>query len=472
MNKKRTLLTTLLLTSVALLLFSWISPGTAFQDQHEFSHGLSYQMDEYTEFSSQIDETTGVNLTLPSDSWNLTEINMSFTGIKENQEIKVIEELGNTYEQIDKVDPAWGIQINITEPTVLIGVEINVYLSLGFNSTAYVQINGYNITYNCPNATIYGEQVTLNASAVPNWYIQYFPSPISLDPGYYFLVVNATNINPGERIFWYYNDTSPLYSDLYVAKYDDPDWSDEGTGKVFNHRLIQRPDINYYPEDINMSVEVGGVDYSVTDGMEIGNGSVNITTNLFPNASSYDISIKSNLSSELFFNVSYHIKISHRVNSNGSVLIRAGSSNLWTLDPTLTHIGHNYSATFSIPSSWHDLKVYNSSLDITSSVNITGGILTIPNDTVSSTTEFLINATSPRIPFTLNFPVSDFKPEQELNIEAYAPNTQGYLIFDLYNPLGFEKKSESFEVQEASTLFSYDIPTSPYEGEGKIFIYW
>ena len=71
------------------------------------------------------------------------------------------------------------------------------------------------------------------------------------------------------------------------------------------HSSLNRNDI-----EINMTADVGGVDYNVTNGIANGTGSVNITTNLFPNASYYDISIKSNLSSDLFFNVTCNVKIS------------------------------------------------------------------------------------------------------------------------------------------------------------------
>jgi hypothetical protein len=96
----------------------------------------------------------------------------------------------------------------------------------------------------------------------------------------------------------------------------------------------------------------------------------------------------------------------------------------------------------------------------------------IPNSTLADGADWRISATSPNIEFSLNFPITDWIPEQELQFSVQNPITSGNLTFVIIDPLGFVEYSEVKIILGADTPFTYLIPTNSIEGTYVAIIYW
>ena len=76
-----------------------------------------------TEMTENIDNQTSIssiNLPLPSESWNITNIQLNISDIKLGEEVKTVEDKGQAIQTIDpKGKLGYGVEINITEPTIL-----------------------------------------------------------------------------------------------------------------------------------------------------------------------------------------------------------------------------------------------------------------------------------------------------------------------------------------------------------------
>ena len=180
---------------------------------------------EYANDSGQKTNDSSVNFGFPSPTWNLSAVAVNFTSIKMGSETVTIEdEETGTYETIRKNYYArCGIQLNITEQSTIFAVEIYGYKKEGSVGPAYVRIEGWNSGNRRPNGVVYGEQIDLNMSLIPGWYVQTFNSPINLSPGYYSLEIDARSANSNDRYYWAYHNNNPN-SSLYMCRYDD----DEG----------------------------------------------------------------------------------------------------------------------------------------------------------------------------------------------------------------------------------------------------
>ncbi|MFX0010620.1 MAG: hypothetical protein ACFE9R_09915, partial [Candidatus Hermodarchaeota archaeon] len=267
--------------------------------------GSSYRFHEFSNFSLTQYNTDHINISLPNARWNLTNMKMSFTDIKLGEEIKSIEEGGSSFKPIYKTVKGYGVQLNITEDITLLGVQIYGYLELTSSSQVYVQINGYDIGNNWPNATVYGNPVPINISSIPKWYEQKFLEPISLSAGYYYLVVNGSEYIPSDnsKYNWFLNEDDSIHTHLYTSRYTSGVWSIEDQGKPFRHRLIQRTDKSYSPEAINMTVKVDDTSYKITENLP-GIGELEISdVNMPINQTGLNFQVYHNQSVELMFNV-------------------------------------------------------------------------------------------------------------------------------------------------------------------------
>jgi hypothetical protein len=169
-----------------------------------------YQLTEFSEHSGENINVDDINITMPSSAWNITSLEANFTDIKLGEEVFTVEEESTTFKTIDKNHDGYGVQLNITEDILLFGVYIYGYLPITppTYSDVWVQIKGYDSDNNIPNSTQYGDSVFLNISSTPNWYLQEFPSPISLLKGQYYLVLNGTGFKTfdNSKYYWFLNE--------------------------------------------------------------------------------------------------------------------------------------------------------------------------------------------------------------------------------------------------------------------------
>jgi len=438
-----------------------------------------FQMIELSEAYGVKEKLTSVNIDLIYPNWTLTEININFTSIKMNSEIKVIEEEASGFETLrGYYHEILGMQLNITEPTIIYSVDIFGYKTIKTSSPSpvYVRIEGWDSINRKPNGVIYSSPLLLNMTeGIPQWNKHTFESPIYLSSGFYCLVLDGTGISWNDRYYWYINNDNPT-SQLSMCLYDEEinEWQNR-TGDVFLHKIKQRVNRSYFPSEINMTAEIDTNSYTITDGTKLGTGILTVKNLEFSiPEEELNIFLRNNLSISLKLNFSYHVYLKHLFLSDGLVLIRENLNNKWTVIPEFAKVYSSYSIKFYYPKSWYNLTVYRNGLDITHDVdlNITDNFIFISNNTIEDGAIWIISAYSISIDFTLNVPKTDFKPMQNLKFSVIAPIIQGYITYILIDALGFEEYRETKKVISQETLFCFNLSANPNEGIYKAYLFW
>ena len=428
------------------------------------------------------ENVSSIDIEIPTSSWNLNEVQLNFTNIKLGQETKTIEDgFDYKYKRIYRQNPTWrthgyGIQINVTEPTILYGVDLYGYKSPSTIETIQVQIRGYDDVDNKPNDTIY-RSATLNMSSDSGWHKQMFTNSISLETGSYYLVLNGSNIiDPDTDYFWAYNDFNPFYPSLHLSELINQ-WSVGVTNSSLLYKLIQQVDRSFFPQEINMSVNLNGDSYSVKDGASLGSGNI-LVTNLNQNLDgpNLNIPIMINKSIELDFNLNYSVGMSKNLECESSVMIDENSYNSWSVTPQLFREFSNYSVKFFFPENWFDLSVKRDSVDIQSQIQIDSidHFVFIPNNTILDGVDWLITANSTRKSFDLDVDRTEFIAGQELKFFISEPLLNGNYTFILNDPFHDEIYTSNISIDSPSdsNSFAYIIPYSAIDGNYKAFVYW
>jgi len=435
-----------------------------------------YQLIEYANQTYEDFDINAINITLPSPDWNITGMDLNFADIKLGQEIKTIEEGGTSFEVINKGSKGYGVQLNITDNILLFGVDLYLYVNIPYSSNVYVQINGFNQATNAPNNTIYGESVPINLTIDDlGWYRQNFPTPISLTAGQYYLVINGSEykINDNSDISWYLNEDDSIHTSLYIAKYDGANWAEFGQGIPFRHKLIQRTNITYNPEDINMTLSIDNQIYNISNGINPGTGNLTIKElNLFPNSSNFYIPIIHNQSVEVAFNFSCLINMENYFNSEGSVFIKANQNPIWSINPTISRCGCNYSVQFYYPQNWFNLIVLKNEINITSQIQSTGEYIIIPNSLIENGANWEITANSLNTEIILHVPPIQYRVGQKLQFSLSDSPPPGNYTFNLIDPYGFNEFNDSKTIPSIDNTFSYTIPNNAIEGDYIGYIYF
>jgi len=439
-----------------------------------------YQLTEFSEHSGENINVDDINITMPSSAWNITSLEANFTDIKLGEEVFTVEEESTTFKTIDKNHDGYGVQLNITEDILLFGVYIYGYLPITppTYSDVWVQIKGYDSDNNIPNSTQYGDSVFLNISSTPNWYLQEFPSPISLLKGQYYLVLDGTGFitSDNSKYYWFLNEYSN-HTKLHTSNLNLGVWNLEDQGSPFLHKLIQRTDRTYNPEDLNMTVGINGDIFTITNGYDPGTGTLNAKNiNHFPNSTSLISQIHTNTSIDLLFNMTYNATYKKLLNTSGSVRIEENKDNLWSVSPIINRIFENHTLYFNYYDAWNGIRIIRNSQDITSQVviNETFHYLLLPNETILDDATWLIQANSSSISFNLVLPRLEFRAGQELKFSLEEPALNGQYTFILYDSLGYELE-DSLQLKQIpgdTLIFSYNLSSISNEGTYKAFIYW
>jgi len=436
---------------------------------------INFEFNENATIDNELQNITEVNINLPSSSWRLNAIDLNFTNIEFSiDNVSIEDTFHNNYSRIYyKNAPqrvlGLAVQLNLTEPSIIYGVYIYGYNGSHIG-TPQIQIRGYNSVNNNPNNTVYGS-TNLNMSTTPGWYFQNFTTPISLNVGNYFLVLNGSSLpiyNPGYDVgfYWAYNEIDPFDSSIYTSNYTNS-WYVGVSGAPFLYKIYRKLNVPFYPEDNNMTIRIDDVFYSVSNGSTAGEGIIRPSSlNFFPLTTPYTISVNNNHSSYLKFDVSSKIYIDHPFFSQTSVIINLNASNEWTVTPSITRASDNYTIRFDYPSSWENITVYKDQVNISSGVVINNieNYIFILNDTISNGADWEIKAFSAKINFDLNVPRTDFNTGQELRFSLAEPTLPGNYTFLLIDALGFEDFRISKLIPPESNIFSYDIPTNAVGG--------
>ncbi|MFX0075710.1 MAG: hypothetical protein ACFE96_09720 [Candidatus Hermodarchaeota archaeon] len=447
-----------------------------------FNTNLTF--DEYSKFTTDILNNNSINISLPSSSWSIQDIELNFTDIKFGKENKIIEDqyyAGNYsrvfYQNIGLRAHGLAMQLKLTEPTTIYGVEFfGVKLERANPTIINFEIRGYDTLNNKPNSSVYAT-MGINISTTEGWYRQIFPSAILLTEGNYFLVINGSNVLTvnDDRIWWYYNNINPSDSSLYSSSYDQTDqWTTGVQGQTFLHKLIQKVNTPVYPENINMTVNIDDHLYQISNSTSEGKGFLSKTTVDFtPNSDHYQIIVDNQASKSLLFNVSYHVTLSNNFITSCSVVVQNGTSNKWSVKPTIIRQPTNYSISLNYPSSWENITVLKDSLNITSSVVIrtTERIILLLNDSITVGADWEITAYSPSIEFELNILRTEYNLGQEIEFLLQTPIFSGTYIFVLLDSAGIPVKNQTL-VYPPGILFSYNLSLTDLDGTYTAYVFW
>ncbi|MFW9947059.1 MAG: hypothetical protein ACFFDX_09555 [Candidatus Odinarchaeota archaeon] len=477
--KKFTLLNLILLISM-LGLISQLNFSNAQGNEGQLSFEKKFQFFEFTEKAGEIINTSYIDIPLPSSTWNLTDIELNFTDIKLEREIKVIEdqEYGSNYlyhsnKNFKRLGLA--VQISLPESTKIYGFYIKGRNSSLLKENIRVQIRGYNEAEHRPNETLYGD-VPLNMSSDPHWYYQDFSSlDLTLPKGNYSLVLNGSAIiSTTSRFYWYINEIYPLIPYLYTSDYYNS-WSLGAINSTFLYKINQKVERAFSPEELNMTVGLNTDKFLVPP-----SGNLRIENlNYFPDSENLEIPIIINQTINLIFNLSYHIDLKNEFATEpgqGSVLIKEGDESIWTISPTFNKVYTNYSVMFYYPSNWDNLTIFRNDINITSLIyfNSTEKSILFKSNVIIDGAGWEIKANSPNVPFNLNIPLIEYGPGQELRFSIQAPVMPGNYTFLLFAPDYYEivNARQSLSLPSEENIFNYTFSTHPLEGEYYAYIYF
>ncbi|MCK4382471.1 MAG: hypothetical protein KAW66_04175, partial [Candidatus Lokiarchaeota archaeon] len=483
-NKIKTFISiNLLILSVLIACSNQFDVGYAQLNGDSLTIPTNFVMHEFSKATGTIESNNSINIDIQSPTWNITNIELNFNDVKLGREINVIEDdidESETDKFVDKKTKAFGVQVNITEPTVVHGAKIyGFFIGSVPNGSIYFQINGYDNLKNCPNSTLYGTPVLLNMTGDLLWHNQTFSSPIPLSVGQYFFVLNGTEIETFEnsKYYWAYNKDNPSNPNLYASKYtvSTNDWIDGDQGEPFLYQIIQQTDRPYNPESVNMTAEIDGVSYNITNGIDSGTGNLTLSNlNFSPNNENFQIPISNGLLIELSFNLSYNLHLKDIFYSESSVVIQEGIDNSWAINPEITRFSDNYSIEFSFPKSWYNLTFNRNGANVTSDVFIDyiNNYVIIPNDTITEGASWLITASSTEISFGLTVDRTEFYAGQELKFFLADPVLDGNYTFVLTDTFEDQINSTTKVIPPGSNSFTYTIPSNALDGDYKAYVYW
>jgi len=463
-----------------LFLFAKIDFTTADGTGPAFTFNTDFEMSEYSFFNVSHQNVNSINITLPSSSWSIQDIEINFTDIQliENNTIED-KQYGNSYNiyrqnNVQKLHCV-GVQIQLNVSTTIYGVYIYAYKTNVTPEIIQVQLRGYDPVHDAPNNTIYSS-TNINVDITAGWYFQNFSTDgISLPIGNYFLVLNGTNISDADTdYYWYYNDFDPKNPNLNVSEYVNPPWTDGVPGNVPLYKLVQRVNLPLYPEEINMTVEIDDQIYDISNGINNGEGYLEKTAVDFsPNSDNYEISVNNNATESLNFNVSYTITLSNNILSPSSVVVQEGTTNKWSTTPTIARQPTNYSVLFNYPGSWENISVLRDEVNITSSVilDTTGHKIILLNDSITDGADWEITAFSPSVGFDLNVVRTEYILGQELQFSLLSPVYSGTYTFILLDSAGIQVQNQTI-TYPSETVFSYNLESDDLDGTYTAYVFW
>ncbi|MHA2429909.1 MAG: hypothetical protein ACXACC_02635 [Promethearchaeota archaeon] len=480
LNLKRIVFLNLIVIAFVLGFFYQIDYSKAQVEGESLTFPANFTMEEFTENINRLDNTTSIEIPLPSRSWNLTGLQLNFSNIKPQSEIKPIEDQEHgDYEPIYYSTPSWktyglGVQLNLTETTRIFGAYIYGYKSPETTKIIQVQIRGYDDAEKKPNNTIYAF-TNINVSLIPGWYLQSFNSSVKLPKGNYYLVLFGI-VSGNDDYYWAYNEHDPTDPNLYSSKYIN-NWNPGVQNAPHLYKLIQKVNKSYNPEEINMTAEINGGSYDILNSTNPYSGILSINgLNWNVNDTNLHIPVKNDLDIELNFTLDYDIKLKNYLPSNASVVIEAEKDNIWTLTPKITKYFWNYSIKFSYPTNWNNLMVFRDGVNISSLIYIDSfeKSLLLTNNTIINGAEWNITATSPLFNFGLDIRLYEYGPGQELRFLIDEPPTPGNYTLILYDPvdLPIDDAQQTISLPAESNLFSYTFDTHPLEGEYLAYVYF
>lgn len=462
----------------SILYFTPSSYGQINGEPISFSSNLEFN--EYSEVEGLKSNASGINIQLPEENWTVTDININFNDIELGKEIKTIEDTSTDQIPVINKNPsirtfALATQLEILEPTEIFGIFIRGQKTPQANETIKFQIQGFTEGTHNPNNTIL-RSIDLNISLNLDWYYQDFSlDPIILSIGNYSLVMNGTNlpVNVDAKYYWQIDNFNPTIPYLHTSSYQTS-WSTGVFNSSFLYKIHQKVVGNFFPSDLNMTAEIKGENYEITDGLSVGIGFLKIIDHIFfQEAVTLVLPLIINRTAPLQFNYNYSVKLRNSFITNNNAKIEE-SQVLWTMEPIFNRVTQNYSLQFEIPRNWYNINIYRNMENVTSLVNfnIFNRIITIPNGTIEAGAEWQIKAYSPIIDLDIDITKTKWMRGDELEYSFTPPPTQGNYTFIIIKQ---SKKPELIPPEDCFSppnFFSYEIPSNWTEGKYIAEVFW
>jgi len=473
----------LILLSLFIVLFQNLDVVSSNGNEHSLNINLNFEMVENSINQGFYDNVDSIDIELPSSSWNIEDIELNFTNVKDlGTEIESIENknYSEIYHEIYYKNPTFNqrglaVQIQLNESETLSGVYIYGQKDIHNPKIIQVQIRGYDTVNDIPNNTLY-LTMDINMSNVEGWYLQAFNSTLTLPKGDYFLVLNGSNLLNNDDIYqWYYNDNDPKYPSLLISQYTDSTWTTGISNSSFLYKLIRETEVPVYPESINMTIEIDNEFYEIQNGSSIGSGNLPLTVLDFsPNSDQINLPVFSNNSGNLIFDVTYILNTHNIFSAPATVTIKVNSTNEWIIRPSITRYSNNCSVQFYYPLQWENFTIFKDLEDITINVtfNPIENLLCIPNNTITDGAEWEIKAYSPSINFNINTVTTEFEVGEELAFSISPPVLPGNYTFQLIDPLGSVEFETKKTIPPDDNVFSYELPSGILEGSYIAYLYW
>jgi len=437
-----------------------------------------FELIEYSSKQGYFENVSTIDISLPSNTWKIDDIELNFDEMEFGTEEKIIEDIPSDSIIINKFNDGYAVQMKIDDPTIIYGVEIYGYNESTENVPIIIQINGYNNFTNSPNATLYGfSLLNIPYSDTPSWHTQEFSNPIFLKRGNYFLIIDGSSIgnSPKSKYYWYFNDVNPRNPDLYVSKYDSGSWFEGFQGAPFLYKVNQKVNASFFPEEINMTAQIDGNLYEIENGPNCGKGYLKKNNlNYSPNKNELNINIKNNKTDSLKFHFNYSIKISNNFLAPSVLNIKSNAINEWLITPEIHRYSNNDTVKFRIPENWCNLNIFKNDELINSSViiDLPNNLLIFPNDTIETGAFWEIYGYSPHIEVRLDVAKSDYYLGQELKFALELPIKPGNYTFILIDPVGLEEFRDTLVIPSDENKFSHVIPNNQIEGNYTAYVFW
>lgn len=449
-------------------------------DISEISLGINtkFELIEYSLKQGYSENASAIDISLPSDTWSIDDIELNFDEMEFGTEEKIIEDTPSNSNVIDKFNDGYAVQMKINDPTVIYGIEIYGYNKSTESIPIILQIKGFNNITNSPNATLYGSSMlNIPYSITPSWHTLNFSNPIFLKKGNYFLIIDGSSIgnSPKSKYYWYFNDINPQNPDLYVSKLDSGSWFNGSQGAPLLYKIIQKVNVSFFPDEINMTAQIDGNLFEIENGPYIGKGYLKKNNlNYTPNKNELNIRIYNNKTQSLKFHYNYSLKISNNFFAPSTLNIKSNASNEWLVIPEIQRYSYNDTVTFQIPESWNNLNIFKNDELINSGViiDLPNNLLIFPNDTIETGAFWEIYGYSPHIEVKLDVIKSDYYLGQELKFSLELPIKPGNYTFILFDPVGLEEFRNTLVIPSDENRFSYVIPSNQIEGNYIAYIIW
>jgi hypothetical protein len=430
-------------------------------------------MEERTLLEKSDYNKTSIEINFPGTSWNITDIEVNITNIHIKNKTYVVDGGDSVFGVlapnggVDRV----GVEIILDSPMSVSSAEIYGYYSYEEYSgpdQIYVQIQGYNSSSGLPNSTIYGNPALLNISTNPGWYIQNFVTPINLNAGRYYLVIDASNASFSDyTYYWRYGNVSTIKSVYYTTE-----WDITPVHCFFCYKLNQNYQ-SYNASEIDMYTYINGNQYKILNGSEYSSGYLSIgNLNFTQPALNFSLDLYTSVLTDVYFDYSYEIYVQRKLIANGLLNMSYGIDNEWIIFPEFAKVGSNYSIKFNFPNNWHNVAVLRNGSDITQNLNLFTNCLIISNDFINKNYTWEIRANSPSMNGKIEVPKDVFENQEKITVQIEFPISQGNLTINLLSSSNQIVYSHNQNFFQSNVAIEIPIPAEIDEGLYEIYTYW